>query len=386
MLPPQNIKKVQQLTGRLAALFKWSEVCQQAFEDLKNYLVSLPLLTKLEMGETLLFYLAASKEEVSVVLVQEMGKDHQVYYVNQTLQGAELKYPNIEKLALTLITAARKLQPYFQLHLQVLSKLKASDRLVKWAVEISEHVLVDFLGKMMTDQATSSTPTWTLYVDGSSTSTRSGAGVLMESSQGDKFQYVIKIEFATSNNKAEYKALVAGIKLAHATGARKLIINSDSQLVVNQVGGSYEAEEEKMIKYLNLMKDLVPRFKECQIIKIPRVENSTADQLAKLVSFIASIKKQPMNSKDAHKLRMRAEYSQPYLKCLTPSKANYILKKIHEGIYGNHLGDKALAVEVLRQGYFWPTMLNYAMDLVQRCCSCQEHANIKHQPAVLLQT
>ncbi|KAI3453431.1 hypothetical protein Pfo_010094 [Paulownia fortunei] len=125
---------------------------------------------------------------------------------------------------------------------------------------------------------------------GSSTSTGSGAGVLLESPQGDKFEYAIKLEFTISNNEAEYEAIVAGIKLAHTAGARRLMIYSDSQLVVNQVGSSYKAKEDRMIKYLDLMKDLITRFEEYQIKQIPRGENSNADQLAKLASSMASIK------------------------------------------------------------------------------------------------
>ncbi|KAL0430977.1 UNVERIFIED_CONTAM: hypothetical protein Sradi_0723700 [Sesamum radiatum] len=54
---------------------------------------------------------------VSAVLVREEGREHQpIYYVSKTLQGPEERYPQIEKLASALVTAARKLRPYFQSH------------------------------------------------------------------------------------------------------------------------------------------------------------------------------------------------------------------------------------------------------------------------------
>ncbi|KAL0398238.1 UNVERIFIED_CONTAM: hypothetical protein Sradi_2167100 [Sesamum radiatum] len=78
-------------------------------------------------------------------------------------------------------------------------------------------------------------------------------------------------------------------------------------------------------------------------------------------------------------------FSQPFLKCLTPEEGDYVLREIHEGICGNHIGGRALAGKALRQGFFWPTMLLDAHELVKRCRACQEHANVSHQPAALLQ-
>ncbi|KAL0408264.1 UNVERIFIED_CONTAM: hypothetical protein Sradi_1760800 [Sesamum radiatum] len=69
------------------------------------------------MGDTLFIYLAVSESAVSAVLVRQECREHQpVYYVSKVLQGAEIKYSQIEKLALALVVAARKLRPYFQSH------------------------------------------------------------------------------------------------------------------------------------------------------------------------------------------------------------------------------------------------------------------------------
>ncbi|KAK3005556.1 hypothetical protein RJ639_016354 [Escallonia herrerae] len=63
--------------------------------------------------------------------------------------------------------------------------------------------------------------------------------------------------------------------------------------------------------------------------------------------------------------------SVPYLRCLTPSEANYPLREVHEGICGQHLGVRALAQKVLRQGYYWPTMHRDALDYTKKCDACQ---------------
>ena len=59
----------------------------------------------------------------------------------------------------------------------------------------------------------------------------------------------------------------------------------------------------------------------------------------------------------------------PILKCIAGKDTEYVLREVHEGICGNHIGARALAGKVLRQGYYWPTILKDATDLVKRCKS-----------------
>ena len=94
------------------------EECEEALQQFKSYLTSAPLLSKPIDGETLFIYLAVSEHSVSVVLVREdEGKQSPVYYVGKALLDAETRYNQLEKLALALIIAARKLRPFFQSHL-----------------------------------------------------------------------------------------------------------------------------------------------------------------------------------------------------------------------------------------------------------------------------
>ena len=66
----------------------------------------------------------------------------------------------------------------------------------------------------------------------------------------------------------------------------------------------------------------------------------------------------------------KRSFSSPLLKCLLPSEADYALREVHEGIYGNHLGRQALAYRILHQGYYWPTKQKDAIDYVRACDSC----------------
>ena len=71
----------------------------------------------------------------------------------------------------------------------------------------------------------------------------------------------------------------------------------------------------------------------------------------------------------------------PILKCIVGKDTDYVLREVHEGICGNHIGARALAGKVLRQRYYWPTILRDATDLVRRCKIYQEHAKISRLPS-----
>ncbi|KAL0402048.1 UNVERIFIED_CONTAM: hypothetical protein Slati_4234700 [Sesamum latifolium] len=291
---------------------EWGTPCQLAFEELKAYLARLPLLVKPLPWEILYLYLSIAPQAVSSVLLQEEdGKQLSIYYVSKVLNEAEGRYTPIEKMALALVVTARRLRPYFLSHpigvktntplKQTLGKPDTSGRLVKWAVELSEYdisylprmtnkaqALADFISEMteITIKDASQDQKWLLHVDGSSTAQGSGAGIVITTPQGEDLEFAIKFGFEASNNEAKYEALVIGMRMAHETGAKHLLAYSDSQLVVKQVEGTYEAKEESMIQYLQQIADLKTKFHHFQIIQIPREENAKADSLSKLASSL----------------------------------------------------------------------------------------------------
>ena len=74
-----------------------------------------------------------------------------------------------------------------------------------------------------------------LYVNGSSNSQGSGAGIILTTFEGIQLEYALKFNFKASNNEAEYKALLVGLQLATTMGVEQVRVYSDSQLVINQV-------------------------------------------------------------------------------------------------------------------------------------------------------
>ncbi|CAL2245632.1 unnamed protein product [Prunus armeniaca] len=129
-------------------------------------------------------------------------------------------------------------------------------------------------------------PHWTLYVDGSSNRQGSGTGLVLKTLDDTTIEYAIHFQFRASNNEVEYEALLAGLRLAQSSGAERLMICSDSQLVVNQVITELAAKDESMAAYLAQTRRLLKQFKTYYIRQIPRSENSHADALCRLASAI----------------------------------------------------------------------------------------------------
>jgi ribonuclease HI len=125
---------------------------------------------------------------------------------------------------------------------------------------------------------------WTIHANGSSTKNAKGVGIIIRSLEGDIIKRAIRLQYATTNNEAEYEALLTGLKMAKTLGATELDVHSDSQFVVGQVNGEYEAKEERMLQYLNLVRLQMSRFHEVKLTRIPREQNAVADQLARSAS------------------------------------------------------------------------------------------------------
>jgi ribonuclease HI len=334
MQPPKTTKEIQRLTGRIAALnrfvsrstdkclpffktlkkaFVWTDECQQAFDELKRYLTEPPLLSPSKQGEELYLYLAVSPTAISSALIREEERRQlPVYYTSKALRGAEERYPPMEKLAFALVTAARKLRPYFQAHTIVLltnhplrkamNKPDAAGRPIQWSIELSElnidyrprttikaQALADFIAEFTSkdDEPTKDveqTSKWTANIDGLSTKDAGGIGIVLKSPEGDVIKQAVRLQYPTTNNEAEYEALLTGLKMAKILRAAELDVLSDSQLVVGQVNVDYEAKEGRMQRYLNLVRHQINQFREVRLSRIPREQNAEADQLAKSAS------------------------------------------------------------------------------------------------------
>ena len=236
MEPPKNVKEVQSLTGRVAALnrfiskatdkclpffrvlkkaFEWTDECQWAFKDLKVYLTSTPLLSPSEPSEELYLYLTVSPHAVSSALIREEGKTQKpIYYTRKALKWAKGQYPPREMLAFLLVKATRKLRPYFQAYIinvltdhslkKAMTKLKVVGRLIQWTIKLSKFDIRYRPREAIKTQALAEfTPThdqqnrdweekeWFVNVDGLSSQHARGIGVVLQSLEGGRLEYVV---------------------------------------------------------------------------------------------------------------------------------------------------------------------------------------------------
>ena len=101
-------------------------------------------------------------------------------------------------------------------------------------------------------------------MDESSTQKRGGASVVIASLEGDILKYEFQLKFLVINNEVEYETILTGLKIARALGAKNALLRSDSQLVIGQVKGDFEAKETRMQRYLKLTNQLVSKFDQVE--------------------------------------------------------------------------------------------------------------------------
>ncbi|GJW66070.1 reverse transcriptase domain-containing protein, partial [Tanacetum coccineum] len=327
---------------------------EEAFTQLKQHIAALPTLVAPRPGEELIMYLSATHGAISAVLLTDRDSvQTPVYFVSKALKETEINYSAMEKLILALVFAAKRLRRYFQVH-PIVSEVKLQEP-------------------------------WILFTDGSSCVDGSGAGLILTNPEGMEFTYALRFEFTATNNEAEYEALIAGLRIAARMGVRNLEANVDSRLVANHVLGEYVAKEDNMIQYLNKTKSLIQGFDRFTIRQVPRGDNKKANALSKIAyTSFAHLSKQvlveilknksisemeistvieeqdptwmtpiiefiskgtlPHEQKDARRIRRTAQrfelrngvlyrrsFLQPWLRCVGPIQADYVLREIHAG-------------------------------------------------------
>ncbi|XP_028072604.1 uncharacterized protein LOC114274823 [Camellia sinensis] len=202
----------------------------------------------------------------------------------------------------------------------------------------------------------------------------------------------LRLGWKASNNEAEYKALLVGLRSAEHFSAEQLLVFSDSQLVVNQLSGVYKTRDERIAVYAGKAKDLLKKFQSIRVERISQDKNSHADALVCLGSsvdtkdarkvwvefvpepsiaspvlcsnlepswmdpILAFLKSGtlPKDKKEANKVRHRSarfwisssgklykrSYLSPYLLCVHPNLIENVLYEIHDGICGCHVGGR----------------------------------------------
>ncbi|GJX28566.1 reverse transcriptase domain-containing protein [Tanacetum coccineum] len=214
----------------------------------------------------------------------------------------------------------RRLRRYFEAHPvkviidqpinQILNKIKASGKLAKYVVQLGSYnimfkprnavkgqVLADFktetpdqespelyFYKPKTVPERDETKEWTLFTDGASSVKGSGVGLVLIGPSGVEHTYSLRLTFDSTNNEAEYEALLAGLRIEKKMNIQRVEAKVDSKLVASQINGSYIANNDSMVKYLAKAKEYIAYFKYFSMKNIPRNQNQKANVLSKLAS------------------------------------------------------------------------------------------------------
>ena len=147
--------------------------------------------------------------------------------------------------------------------------------------------MADFIAEVTSsdkDSFTNEAKRWTIQTDGSSAQKRGGVEIVIITPYGEILKYGVRLKFSATNNEAEYEGILTGLRLRKALGAKNLLVQNDSKLVIGQIKGDYEAKEERMQKYVRLTKHLTREFDKVEFAQIPRSQNMMADEVSKLAS------------------------------------------------------------------------------------------------------
>ncbi|PKU59202.1 hypothetical protein MA16_Dca026724 [Dendrobium catenatum] len=136
-------------------------------------------------------------------------------------------------------------------------------------------------------------PAWKLYFDGEASFQRgtepqsllpgkAGVGLIFITPDKVILRYSYSLSDPCTNNKAEYEALITGLELAISMEIKNIKIYGDSQLVINQVAGTYKVLKPNLLKYHSYAMKLFGQIPSATLVRIPRGQNATADVLAKL--------------------------------------------------------------------------------------------------------
>jgi len=123
---------------------------------------------------------------------------------------------------------------------------------------------------------------WRLSCDGASRGNPgpAGAGAVLSNPLGEVAAQLARYLGETTNNVAEYQALILGLREAVRLGARKLQVFADSELLVRQLNGQYRVKAPHLLPLWRLAKNELQNFEAYTVSHVPRAENRLADELA----------------------------------------------------------------------------------------------------------
>ncbi|GKA97873.1 reverse transcriptase domain-containing protein [Tanacetum coccineum] len=183
---------------------------------------------------------------------------------------------------------------------------------------------------------------WILFMDGSSYTDGSGAGLILTNPEGMEFTYALRFRFDATNNKAEYEALISGLRIAEQMGA-------------------------DMIQYLEKVRTRTSSFKAFSIRQVPRSERK-ANTLSKIAStsFVHLSKQvfiEELKEKSISEVEILAVVEEEGDTWMTPTKGHLVQFELPREIISDN------------RKQFWD---NPFKDWCEKLCIRQHFASVKH--------
>jgi len=249
-------------------------------------------------------YLSTDDTVIGLALIQEFeGKERVIYYLSRRLVDGETRYSAIEKLCLCLYFSCIKLRHYLlsaectvickdDVVKYMLSMPILSGRIGKWILAllgfdlhfespnaVKGQVMADFVTQHCNTVDSLEIARWTLFFDGSTCDEGAGIDIVLISPQERKYEFSLPIIATSTNNQAEYRALMKGLELLREIRVDAIEIFDDFMLAINQLIGIYKCRSEVLISYYERCLQLLKEFKDFCLEHIPRLHNVEANRL-----------------------------------------------------------------------------------------------------------
>ncbi|RVW21001.1 Retrovirus-related Pol polyprotein from transposon 17.6 [Vitis vinifera] len=306
MPAPRTEREVRGFLGRLqyisrfiARLTDILSAC--AFERIREYLLSPPVLAPPTPGRPLLLYLSFRRGfGMHVAQLDDSGKDRAIYYLSKRMLDYETRYVMIELLLgiglghSPIETLHDRVFSAFDIRLDPLRYLfdrpALVGRLMRWLVLLTEfdiHYVTQksIRGSIVADHLASLPVSDARAIDDDFPD-EDVAAVTSLSGWRISVRLAFSDRHPATNNIVEYEACILGLETALELGIRQMEVFGDSNLVLRQIQGEWKTRDVKLRPYHAYLELLVARFEDLRYTHLPRAQNQFADALATLASMI----------------------------------------------------------------------------------------------------
>nr|GFB86641.1 reverse transcriptase domain-containing protein [Tanacetum cinerariifolium] len=192
---------------------------------------------------------------------------------------------------------------------------------------------------------------WILFTDGSSCTDGSGAGLILTNPEGR----------SPTASKRSLSNKFLEVKIKKADALTKIATTSFAHL------SKQVMVEELKKKSISIMEVLAVVEEDGDTWMTPIFKCLTDGTLSTEIKKARAVKRRSWRFAIINETLYKKSFLGPWLRCVGPLQANYVLRQIHEGSCSMHAGKRSVVAKALRTGYYWPTMHKDARTLIRAC-------------------